>query len=429
MKPATVGIVGFGTVGSGVARLLLERGDSIRRKTGLDIRLKTICDLDITAPRGLNIPPDLLTTDLNRILDDDEISVAVELIGGTVAAKDVMLKLLAAGKDVVTANKALLAECGPELFASAHERGRILAFEASVGGGIPVLASLANGYLANDIRSIVGIINGTCNYILTKMTTERRDYGSCLREAQEKGFAEADPALDVGGGDSAHKLAILGWLGFAADFAFHDIYVEGITDLDVDDFRHASELGYVIKMLAIAKQRSGELELRVHPALLPNEHQLAKVSGAYNAIWIDGDAVGDTMLYGQGAGQMPTASAVVADVIDVLMGRAAATFGRLKLYPGTTQRRSLKPIEDIETEFYVRFRAKDSPGVLAEVSRILADNDISIASVRQTGTGQQTVPIVMLTHRAREGNLRDALERINRLDCINGPSRFIRVES
>ncbi len=429
MKPATVGIIGFGTVGSGVAKLLLERGGSIRRKTGLDIRLKTICDLDITTPRGLDIPPGVLTTDLNRILDDDEISVAVELIGGIVAAKDVMLKLLAAGKDVVTANKALLAECGPELFAAAHEQGRTLAFEASVGGGIPVLASLANGYLANDIRSIVGIVNGTCNYILTKMTTERRDYASCLREAQEKGFAEADPALDVGGGDSAHKLAILGWLGFAADFRFDDIYVEGITDLDVVDFRHASELGYTIKMLAIGKQSDGELELRVHPALLPSEHQLAKISGAYNAIWIDGDAVGDTMLYGQGAGQMPTASAVVADVIDMLMGRAGITFERLKLYPGTTQRRSVKPIEDVETEFYVRFQAKDSPGVLAEVSRILADNDISIASVRQTGMGQQTVPIVMLTHRAREGNLRDALERINRLDCIKGPSRFIRVES
>jgi len=428
MTTAAVGLVGFGTVGTGVAMILLERGDSIRRKTGLDIRLKAVCDIDTTRDRGIALPAGVLSDDLSRILNDPEITVAIELIGGTTVAKDVVLKLLAAGKDVVTANKALLAEHGRELFQAARQRGRAMAFEASVGGGIPILGSLTNGYLANNIDSIVGIVNGTCNYILTKMTTGGQSYALALRDAQKLGYAEADPTLDVGGGDSAHKLAILAMLGFGAEFDTSEVHVEGIEGIDVRDIQFAAQMGYTIKLLAIGKRASEDIDLRVHAALLPSKHPLAQVSGPYNAIQVTGDACGDTMLYGRGAGQLPTASAVVADVIDMLLGRARITFERLNLYTGRTQRRRVKPIDDIETKYYVRFSAADRPGVLAEIARVLGERKISIASVHQPEVQKPVVPIVMLTHRAREGSMRQALETIDRLDSIRGPSRFIRLE-
>jgi homoserine dehydrogenase len=414
MMKHKVALVGFGTVGTGVAKILFGKAEKLRVKTGLDISLARICDIDITTPRGVEVPDGVLTTMADDVLADPGISVVIELVGGTTFARQLILKALNAGKAVVTANKALLAEHGLELFRTAKEKGVPLSFEAAVGGGIPIIGSLLNGYLANEIDSIIGIVNGTCNYILTKMVSDNKSYDEALAEAQRRGYAEKDPTLDVGGGDSAHKLAILARLGFGVDFDYHDIYVEGIDGAQLYDLHCADELGYVLKLLAIGKKRGNEIELRVNPTLLPKRHPLAGVSDVFNAIWIHGDAVGDSMLYGRGAGEMPTASAVVADVMDVLLGRAGRAFEALRLVPGTTERTRVKDISEIETCYYMRFMAVDRPGVLAEISGALGRHNISIASVIQRGRGApgEEVPIVMLTHRAHEGSLRSALEEV-----------------
>jgi len=409
-----VALVGFGTIGTGVARILLSKADNLRAKTGLDISLSRICDIDITTPRGIDLPEGILTTSADDVIADPDVSVVIELVGGTTFARELILKALDAGKAVVTANKALLAEHGLELFRKAAERNVPLAFEASVGGGIPVIGSLLNGYLANELDTIIGIVNGTCNYILTKMLNDNESYDEALAEAQAQGYAEKDPTLDVGGVDSAHKLAILARLGFGVDFNYSDIHVEGIDAVQLYDLHCAAELGYVLKLLAIGKRSGGTVELRVNPTLLPRRHPLAGVSDVFNAIWVHGDAVGDSMLYGRGAGEMPTASAVVADVIDVLLGRAGRTFESLRLFPGRTPQVRVKAADEIETCYYLRFMAVDRPGVLAGISGALGRHGISIASVIQRGRGRhgQEVPIVMLTHCAHEGSLRAALGEI-----------------
>lgn len=409
-----VALVGFGTIGTGVAKVLYGKADELRAKTGLDIALARICDIDITTPRDVAVPPGVLTTRVDDILRDPEIEVVIELVGGTTFARDLILRSLDAGKSVVTANKHLLALHGQELFQKARQKGVSLSFEASVGGGIPIIASLLNGYVANTIDTIIGIVNGTCNYILTKMMNDNQSFDEALAEAQQNGYAEKDPTLDIGGGDSAHKLAILARLGFAADFNYNDIHTEGIDSTDLYDLHCAAELGYVLKLLAIGKRVDGALELRVNPTLLPRRHPLAGVSGVFNAIWIHGDAVGDGMLYGRGAGQLPTASAVVADVIDVLLGRAGQAFKALNLFPGTTPRMAVRTINEVETCYYLRFIAADRAGVLAEISGALGRQGISIASViqRTRGRAGEDVPIVMLTYRANEGRLRQALDEV-----------------
>ena len=428
-KTCHVGIIGFGTVGSGVARILLEDGAKIQAKTGIEIALRRICDLDIATDRGVTLPEGILTSDLDEVIDDPEIEVIIQLVGGTTAAKDLMLRAIAAGKDVVTANKALLAEAGRELFQAAKAQGTSISFEASVGGGIPVIAAIRDGLIANDVSSIMGIVNGTCNYILSQMAAVGTPYEQALAEAQEKGYAEADPTLDVEGGDSAHKLAILAAIGFAADFHYHEVYVEGITHIDPVDIAYAAELGYTLKLLAIGKRFGNELELRVHPTLLPNEHPLAAVHDVFNAVCVTGSSVGETMFYGRGAGQMPTASAVVADVVDILLGKAKHTFDHMRLFPGRTESLRVRSIDEVESRYYLRFDALDRPGVLAQIAGEFGRHDISIASLMQKERhATQAVPLIVMTHQAREANLRQALADIEPHRVFEGTPVVIRVE-
>ncbi len=428
-KTCYVGLVGFGTVGAGVAKILLNSAEQLHAKTGFNIVLKRICDVDLTRDRGVQVPAGVLTSDLSAVLNDPDIEVVIELVGGTTVAKEITLRAIAAGKRVVTANKALLAEAGRELFRAARERGVSLSFEASVGGGVPIIAALRDGLIANDIESIVGIVNGTCNYILTRMAAEGATYEQALAEAQAHGYAEKDPRLDVEGTDSAHKLAILAALGFAADFHYHEIHVEGITRTQPLDIAFATELGYTLKLLAIGKRFGNELELRVHPTLLPSEHPLAAVHDVFNGIWVRGSAVGDTMFYGRGAGQMPTASAIVSDIVDVLLGKAKHTFERLRLFPGRTESLRVRRVEEVETRYYLRFSAEDRPGVLAKIAGEFGSHDISIASVIQKERhATRAVPLIITTHPAREANLRAALAAIGPAGAVEGQPVVIRVE-
>ncbi|UCF16477.1 MAG: homoserine dehydrogenase, partial [Phycisphaerales bacterium] len=311
-----VGLAGFGTVGSGVAKLIIENADSIAAKTGLRLELACVVDIDTSSERPVTLPEGILTDDLNRLYDDDSIQIGVEMVGGTDAAKQVQLKMLASGKDVVTANKALLAEHGNELYRIARENGRCIAFEASCAGGMPIVSAVRTGLTANNINSIYGIVNGTCNYILSNMTARNQDFSQALAEAQAKGYAEADPTLDISGGDSAHKLAILASIAFGYELTLDDIFVEGIEGISIDDIRYGGEMGYCLKLLAIGQRDDkGKISLRVHPSFITKDCSLARVVGPFNAVSVFGSAVGEVMFYGRGAGMMPTASAVVADII------------------------------------------------------------------------------------------------------------------
>jgi homoserine dehydrogenase len=428
-KSCCVGLVGFGTVGAGVAKILLEDAEALRARTGLTITLKRICDIDVTTDRGVAVPEGVLTQDLAAILADPEIQVVVELVGGTTIAKDITLRAIAAGKSIVTANKALLAEAGRELFQAARQQGVSISFEGSVGGGIPIIAALRDGLIANEIQSIVGIVNGTCNYILSQMAAEGATYRKALGEAQRLGYAERDPTLDVEGIDSAHKLTILAALGFAADFPYRELHVEGISKTELADIRYAAELGYTLKLLAIGKRVGNELELRVHPTLLPQEHPLSSVHDVFNAVCVTGSAVGETMFYGRGAGQMPTASAVVADLVDVLLGKAERTFERLRLFSGHTEDLRIRKIEEIETRYYLRFNALDRPGVFGAIASEFGRQRVSIASVIQKERhAARAVPLVIMTHQAREADLRRAIADIAVHKVTEGPPVVIRVE-
>ncbi len=432
METVHVGLIGLGTVGSGVAKLLLECGDRLALRAGVRLELARAADKNLDAGRAAGVPEDRLTADAADVIGDPDISIVVQLIGGIHPAKEFMEDALRAGKSVVTANKALLAKHGPELFALAREHGSCVCFEASVGGGIPILRAVREGLIANDIEDVRGIVNGTCNYILTQMSREGTPYEEALAEAQRLGYAEADPTLDVGGGDSAHKLAVLARLAFGLDFDLEQVYCEGISDVEVADIRYAQEMGYVLKLLAIAKPHDGELELRVHPTLLPQSHPLAAVHGVFNAIYVKGHAVGETMFYGQGAGQMPTASAVVSDVIDGALGRARITFERTWIArPERRRPAKVMPMEDICTRYYLRLIAHDRPGVFARIASVFGAHDISIASVVQheaDDAASEWVPVVMTTHRAREGQMQQALREIEALDCIQGRTKLLRVE-
>jgi len=429
MESVGIGLVGFGTIGSGVAQILLESGGLLQEKTGTQIQLRSVCDLDVESKRPVTLPKGLLTDDCNRILNDPQISIVVELIGGVDAARKLTLAAIDKGKHVVTANKALLAKYGRELCEAAWAKGVCIMFEASVGGGIPIISAVREGFVANHLESIFGIVNGTSNFILSKMFRENVDYADALKEAQELGYAEADPALDVGGGDSAHKLAILARLGFAVDFDDSDITVEGIDGLELVDIQFAREFDHVIKLLAIGKQTPRGLELRVHPTLLPQSHPLATVNGVFNAIFVRGDAVGESMLYGRGAGMMPTASAVVSDIVSIALGNGPRAFEGLRVFPGRTKQVKVLPAEEIESRYYLRFKVKDRPGVLSAISGVLAKNSISIVSAIQQGRSEyEAVPVLLITHFAKERGIREALREIDGLDSVVAPTKLIRVE-
>ncbi len=428
MKEINVGLIGFGTVGSGVVRILLENPSTFAEKMDRRIVLRGIADRSIDKKKKPSSDM-ILTQDADEILNNPDIDIVVELIGGIHPAKEIIIKGLQKGKDIVTANKALLALHGSELFQTAHRYGKSISFEASVGGCIPVISAIRDSFIANDIECIFGIVNGTTNYVLTKMTKEHLKYDEALRNAQQKGYAEKDPSTDVDGIDSAHKLAILTRMGFNRDFDYQDIYVEGITDVELKDIFYAHELGYTLKLLAISKKGDNGLELRVNPTLLPHEHPLSSVSGVFNAICIRGNPIGEAMLYGQGAGQMSTASAVVSDVVDVALGRAKLTFDSIKTLSGTCEKTSVLDISMIKTRYYLRYSVIDKPGVLAKITGILGNHDISIASViQQEARENKLVPLVMMTHLAEEGNLQKAILEINNLDVVKGKTKFLRVE-
>ncbi|MDD5457923.1 MAG: homoserine dehydrogenase [Phycisphaerae bacterium] len=424
-----VGLVGFGTVGCGVAKLLIEEKERIERKTGIRLELACVVDKDTKTKRSVKLPAGMLTNDINRVLADKTIDIGVELVGGTTFAKDLQFKMLAAGKDVVTANKALLAEHGNELFAAAVENQRCIAFEASCAGGIPIISAIRTGLSANDIQAMYGIVNGTCNYILSNMTSKGEAFSDALSQAQAKGYAEADPTLDINGSDSAHKLAILSAIAFGHRVNFDDIYVEGIDSVSVDDIRYGQQMGYTLKLLAIGQRRdSGKISLRVHPSFISSDNPLAKVDGPFNAVSIFGSAVGNVMFHGRGAGMMPTASAVVADIIDVALGNSKRTFDNL-----TANYIRTKPVfeksGDSVSRFYIRLMVRDQAGVFAKIANVLAKHKISISGIlqREYKGANNIVPAVIITHENKQKQVQTALADLDKLNIIHDKPVCIRI--
>jgi homoserine dehydrogenase len=432
MKDINIGLIGFGTIGTGVVKLLRQNEELITKKLGARLVLKKIADIDITTSRGIKVNKNLLTTDAREIINDKDISIVIELMGGYEPARNFVLRAIANGKHVVTANKALLAIHGNEIFPAAQKNAVNIGFEASVGGTIPIIKTLKESLVANRINSIMGIMNGTCNFILTKMTDEDKAFDAVLKEAQRLGFAEADPTFDIEGIDTAHKMAIILSLAYGKKVNVKDIYLEGITKISREDIAFARELGYRIKLLAIAILKNGAVEARIHPTMIPSSHLLANVNQNYNAFHIMGDASGPVFLFGQGAGMMPTASAVFSDVIDcardVLSGNNCR--GPLRSINETAMTQiKLIPMDDIETKYYFRFSALDRPGVLSKISGILGQNNISIAACIQKARGKKgAVPIVMTTYKAKEKNVQKALKKIDKLDMVQDKTILIRVE-
>jgi homoserine dehydrogenase len=429
MKKINVGLIGFGNVGSGVVKILRERKALLCAKIGSEINIKKICDKDIGAKRNVSVDKVLLTTNAKEVLNDPQVDIVVELIGGKHPAKEFIIEALKNGKNIVTANKALLAEEGKELFALARDRGKSIYFEASVGAGIPIIKSLRQGLVANKFSSVFGIVNGTSNYVLSQMSLKNREFSECLKEAKLKGYAESDPTLDIEGMDSAHKLILLTYLCFGKIVSLDDIFIEGISRVSLADVNYARELGFEIKLLAIAKKEKDELEVRVHPTFLSRNHMLSSVGGIFNAIYVSSDLAGELLFYGPGAGQLSAASAVVSDLVDLAQDIKAGLFRpTLNIVEDNTIKR-LRKIDDFESKYYIRFSAVDKPGVLAKISGILAKSGISIASVTQKEKFKaQVVPIVMITHEAGEKELRQALGEINRLDVIKEKTVAIRIE-
>ena len=426
-----IGLLGLGTVGAGVVKILQSQRVMLEERAGCRLALAAVADTDLTRAReGLDLRALPMTNDAARVLGDPGVHVVIELVGGLEPARTFILRALAAGKHVVTANKALLAHHGAELYEEARRRGVTLAFEAAVAGGIPLIRAVKEGLAANSILSLAGIVNGTCNYILSKMTDEGIDFSLVLKEAQAQGYAEADPTLDIEGMDSAHKLQILVSLAFRTFIDLKDIHTEGIARVTAADIAYARELGYRIKLLAIAKAADGGVEVRVHPTMIPATSPLAAVSGVFNGVFITGDAVGDLMFYGRGAGQMPTASAVWSDALEIARriahGIPALALELPSVGPAALP---LRPMETIRCCYYLRVMAQDRPGVLSRITGILGDNDISIASMIQKGRGgRDAVAVVMMTHEARERDMRRALGAIDRLADVAAATTMIRVE-
>ena len=434
MKRVNVGLVGFGTIGAGVAKVLLENRQVISDRLGAELNLQKIADLDITTDRGVTLPDGLLTTDVKELIGNPEIDIIIELIGGYEPARTFVSQALKSKQSVVTANKALLAKHGNELFALARENQVDFYYEASVAGGIPIIKVMREALAGNRINSVCGILNGTCNYILSKMGDEGADFAEVLQKAQDLGYAEADPTFDIEGIDTAHKLAILTSLAFATPIDFDKIHVEGISAIKPVDFAFAHEFGYKIKLLAIAKMEDDCIETRVHPTMIPENHMLAKIDDVFNAVFINADALGPSLYYGQGAGMMATASAVVGDLVDIARNRLGDGLPRvpdLGFQTSAIKPRTYRPMSEIVSQYYLRFSAHDKPSVLSRIAGILGHNGISIASVIQQGRSQSgnTVPIVMQTHKAKEKDLRNALAEIDQLPIIATPTAVIRMES
>ena len=433
MKPINVGLLGIGTVGGGTWDVLSRNADEIQRRAGRAIRITRVADKDAAKAKALVKGTAKVPSDAFEVVRARDIDIVVELIGGTTIAKDLVLEAIRNGKQVVTANKALLARHGNEIFAAAQQKGVMVAFEASVAGGIPIIKALREGLAANRIEWIAGIINGTSNFILSEMRDKGLPFATVLKEAQKKGYAEVDPAFDIEGVDAAHKLTILSALAFGIPMQFPKAYTEGISKLTQEDLRYAEELGYRIKLLGITKRKNKGIELRVHPTLIPARRLIANVEGVMNAVLVKGDAAGPTLYYGAGAGAMPTASAVVADLVDVtrlITADPGQRVPHLAFQPDRLAKDPILPIGEVETSYYLRMRVKDRPGVLADVTRILADSKISIGAMvqKEPGEGESRVDIVMLTHRAIEKNVNAAMAKIEQLPTVVGKVTRIRLE-
>jgi len=427
-----IGLLGCGTVGAGVAKLLIENQQLLAARVGADLNLKWVADIDIETDRGVQLPAGAFITDAHKVVDDPDIDIIIEMIGGEGIAKDLILKAIENGKHVVTANKALLAAQGNELFAAAAQKGVDLAFEASVGGCMPTIKSIRESLVGNHIKAMTGILNGTCNYILSKITDEGISFKEALDQAQNQGFAEADPTLDIEGFDTAHKVAILAALAYGMEINLGDVYIEGISRITPLDIAFAEQFGYRIKLLAISKFKDDRVEARVHPTMIPFDNLLTQINGTVNAVTVSGDAVGDILLYGHGAGMMPTASAVVSDIVDIARNILGGTARRVP--PLSYQRENIRnipilPIDDLVTHYYFRFSALDRPGVLSTISGILGKYDISIQSVHQKGRKTNgSVPVVMLSHLVKEADVKQALSEISALDVVSDEPVLIRIE-
>lgn len=433
MNAINIGLIGFGTVGSGVVKIVQDNADLLAARVGIPLRVKRIADLDIQSDRGVSLDGILLTKDAKDILEDPEISIVAELIGGHEPARSFILEAFKRGKQVVTANKALLAECGQEIFAAAHQAGTDIAFEAAVAGGIPILRSLREGLVANRFERVMAILNGTCNFILTAMNERPGvSFDDVLGQAQELGYAEADPTLDIDGIDAAHKMVIVLRMAHGIRVSMDDVFVEGIRNIDPFDIQMAKEFSYKIKLLAIILLHGDTVEARLHPTMIPEDHPLARVDGVFNGIFLRGDMVGEQLFYGRGAGKEPTASAVMGDIVEIARNLSRCSSCRVPplgypedwVAPGRVMN-----MTEIITNYYLRVQAKDMPGVLSKIAGIMSDHRISIHSVIQKGRDRsRTVPVVFLTHRAREADIRAAINEIGELDMVEGVPSILRIE-
>jgi len=435
LKPVNIGLLGLGTVGGGTVNVLTCNADEIARRAGRGIRISHAAAKEYNPEKIQGLDQiGRITGNAFEVVDDPEVEIIVELIGGYYPALELVLRAIENGKHVVTANKALIAMHGNEIFSAAQSKGVTVAFEGAVAGGIPIIKAIREGLAANQIEWVAGIINGTGNFILTEMRDRGRDFTEVLREAQALGYAEADPTFDVEGIDAAHKLTILGSIAFGIPLQFEKTYTEGISRIETQDVVYAGELGYRIKHLGIARKTDSGIEMRVHPALIPERRLIANVDGVMNAVVVKGDAVGPTLYYGAGAGSLPTASAVVADIVDVVRALTTDPENRvphLAFQPHALSDITVLPIEEIETAYYLRLLAVDRPGVLAEVTRILGDRGISIEAIlqKEPAGGAIDVPVILLTQRIREKYMNDAISRIEALDVIKGKVMRIRVET
>jgi homoserine dehydrogenase len=434
MRKISVGLLGLGNVGSGVVKLLADNAEAIRQRLGgSSVEIRKIAVREADKPRLVDVPASLITTDVKAVLGDPEIEIVLELIGGDEPARQYLLAAIAAGKHVVTANKALLALHGEELFAAAGERGVDLYYEASVGGGVPIVRALREGLASDRVDELVAIVNGTSNFLLTTMTEEGRPFDEILKEAQDKGYAEADPSLDIDGWDAAHKLCVLVPLCFGTRIRMEQVLVEGLRGIEPIDFRYAERFGYVIKPLVMAKDHGDSVEARVHPTLIPRRFMLASVNGVFNAVYVSSYALGSSMYYGRGAGMMPTAVAVVSDVIEVSRNLLASSAGGAPLRGnwrrGEMRQRRIREPGELESRYYLRFGVVDKPGVLAQLAGMLGEHEISISEVVQEGQRDEGRPVtvVVTTHRAREKNVQAALGIIDRLPTVRNPTRLLRI--
>lgn len=433
MSSIKIGLLGFGTIGTGVVRVLQKNADLLKKRLGKSLELVKIVDLDLTTDRGVNVAAELLSSDVEDIISNPDVDVVIELIGGYEPAKSFILKAIANGKHIVTANKALMAVHGQEILAAADQHGVEVMFEAAVGGGIPVISAIKENLCANNFSNVLGILNGTCNYILTEMTEKGSDFAPVLQAAQELGYAEADPTFDIEGIDTAHKIALLAALCFGTKVDFEKVYTEGITNVAAIDIQFATQMGYKIKLLAIGKNLGDQIEVRVHPTMIPVSYQLSEVNGVFNAVRLSGDFLGPAMLYGSGAGMDATASAVMGDVMAIARDMLSGAKRRTPIMAYCADQVAELPIKamsEIVSHYYLRFMVKDAPGVLAQISGVLGKYDISIQSMIQPDRhAADAVPIVIMTHDAKESNINKALGEINQLAVVQQPTHLIRVEN